>query len=103
MTKTEKGTKYDAGKLSWYPMPLEILKPLVDVFLAGEKKYATFNCLKPFDQADRRFYDGIMRHLEACQLDPLSIDEETGCYHAAQIAFNTLMRLYHCKKEKEKC
>ena len=96
---SEEGLKFDEGKQPYYAMPLEVLKPLADVFAAGEKKYATFNCLKPFKDANRRFYDGQMRHTEQCQLDPLAKDEETGCYHAAQVAFNTLMRLYHARKE----
>lgn len=99
MPELNQGAKYDTGKQEWYAMPLEILEPLADVYAAGEKKYATFNCLKPFDQADRRFWNATMRHLKDCQIDPLSIDEETGCYHAAQAAFNILMRLHHCKKE----
>jgi len=82
-------------------MPLEILEPLADVFRAGEKKYETFNCLKPFDDPARRFYDAMMRHMEAQQIDPLAKDPDTGCYHAAQIAFNALMRLYHCRKLQE--
>jgi hypothetical protein len=41
-----------------------------------------------------------MRHLEACQLNPLAKDKETGCYHAAQAAFSILMRLYHYRKEQ---
>jgi hypothetical protein len=96
-----KGRKDDNGKQGWYPMPLVILTPLADVFLVGEKKYATFNCLNPFDDYDRRFWDATMRHLEACQLDPLARDEETGCYHAAQVAFNILLRLHNARKEKE--
>jgi hypothetical protein len=97
--KSEVGWKNDEGKQGWYPLPLVILKPLADVFVAGEKKYATFNCLQPFDDSDRRFWDATMRHLEECQLDPLSIDEETGCYHAAQVAFNTLLRLHNALRE----
>ena len=91
------GLKDDHGKQAWYAMPLSILKPLADVFAAGEKKYATFNCLQPFDDPDRRFWDATMRHLEACQLDPLAKDEETGCYHAAQACFNLLMRIYNAE------
>ena len=36
------------------------------------------------------------------QLEALerALDEETGCYHAAQVAFNTLMRLYHARKQQ---
>lgn len=93
-----KGLKYDAGKQPWFAMPLVILKPLADVFAAGERKYDTFNCLNPFDDPERRFWDAAMRHMEACQLNPLARDAETGCYHAAQVAFSVLMRLYHCKR-----
>lgn len=96
--KTNKGMKNDTGKQSWFPMPLELLVPLADVFLAGEKKYALFNCLKPFELPERRFWDATMRHLQACQIDPLAKDPETGCYHAAQVAFSMLMRIKHCQK-----
>jgi hypothetical protein len=78
-------------------MPLEVIELLAEVFAAGEKKYATFNCLNKFDDSDRRFYDASMRHLKYCQMDPLSIDPETGCYHGVQVAWNMLMRTYHAK------
>jgi hypothetical protein len=91
------GLKHDQGKQPWYAMPLTVLKPLADVFRAGEVKYKTFNCLNPFNDSDRRFWDATMRHLEACQIDPLAIDEETGCYHGAQAAFNILLRVHNAK------
>ena len=94
----DKGIKLDQGKRQWYAMPLEILEILADVFAAGEKKYATFNCLDSFDDGDRRFYDAAMRHLKECQRDPLAIDPETGCYHGAQAAWNLLLRTYHAEK-----
>ena len=103
-----KGLKHDTGKQPWYAMPLEVLKPLADVFTAGELKYSTFNCLQPFEDPNRRFYDGQMRHTEECQLDPLAIDQElkekygVEVYHQAQVAFNALMRLYHARKEATK-
>ena len=88
------GEKRDEGKQEFYAMPLTVLKPLADVFHAGEQKYETFNCLKPFEDSDRRFYNSLMRHLVACQIDPLAKDEETGCYHLAQVAFSALLRLH---------
>ena len=99
---SEKGLKFDIGKQPWKAMPLVVLEPLADVFEAGRRKYAEYNCLNPFDDSDRRFFDGQMRHTVECQLDPLAIDTETGCYHAAQVAFNTLMRLYHARKEEKR-
>ena len=101
------GLKHDQGKQPWYGMPLEVLEPLADVFAAGEKKYATFNCLRPFRDPSRRFYDGMMRHVSASQIDPLAIDEDlkekhgVEVYHLAQVAFNALLRLYHAKREAE--
>jgi len=101
MTKDVKGQKWDSGKRKWFSMPLVLLEPLADVFEAGViKGYPRFNCLQPFDDSERRFWDATMRHLEACQIDPLAIDEETSCYHAAQAAFNILLRLYNAKREK---
>lgn len=97
----EEGLKNDTDKLDWHALPLEILEPLVEAFVAGTKKYERFNCLSPFKDPDKRFFSAQMRHTVACQLDPLARDDDTGCYHAAQIAFNTLMRLYHCRKEAE--
>jgi hypothetical protein len=104
---TNEGLKHDQGKQPWYAMPLEVLQPLADVFAAGERKYSTFNCLQPFADPQRRFYDGQMRHAEACQLDPLAVDQEllekygVKVYHQAQVAFNALMRLHHAIKEQE--
>ena len=92
------GKKDDAGKQRWYAMPLCVLKDLADVFNAGKVKYGIFNCLQEFDNHKERFWDALMRHLEECQIDPLSKDPETGCYHAACVAFNALMYLYHCKR-----
>ena len=93
------GLKHDSGKQKYHAMPLCVLGPLADTFTAGVKKYEKFNCLKPFSDSDSRFWDGTMRHLAQCQLDPLAKDAETGCYHAAQAAFNILLRLYHARLE----
>ena len=97
----EKGLKHDSGKQPWFALPLEILEPLADLFAAGEHKYGTFNCLNPFDEPDRRFWDAAMRHMTACQMNPLAKDPETGCYHAAAVAFSMLMRIHHSKYEAD--
>lgn len=100
--KPLRGAKNDQqeGKQRWHAMPLVMLHPLADAYNAGLKKYWRFSCLEKFDDPDWRFWDATMRHLEACQVDPLAKDEETGCYHAACACFNMLMRLYHCRKEQ---
>lgn len=104
---SNEGLKFDTGKQPWYAMPLEVLELLADVYAAGEKKYETFNCLKPFEDSDRRFFDGAMRHMKECQIDPLAIDKEllekygVEVYAGAQVAFNMLMRTYHAKKSQK--
>ena len=93
------GSKRDEGKQEYYAMPLVLLKPLADVFHAGELEYKLFNCLNPFKDSDRRFWNATMRHLEACQIDPLAVDQEIKdkygleVYHSAQVAFNMLLRI----------
>ena len=91
------GLKLDKGKQVYHSMPLVVLDPLADVYEAGRHKYEEFNCLKQFEDGDRRFWNAMMRHLKECQIDPLARDEETGCYHAAQACFNMLHRLYNAR------
>lgn len=102
------GQKFDEGKQDWFLLPLELIQPLADVMIIGEKKgYGNFSCLLPYKEANRRFYNGGMRHKVASQLDPLAINKEYDqngnyigeCYHLACDAFNSLMRLYHARKE----
>jgi len=94
------GQKFDGEKQKWHALPLVLLEPLADLMEAGARKYEKFNCLEDFANPDERFWNANMRHAEQCQLDPLAIDEETGCYHEACRAFSSLMRLYHCKKQQ---
>jgi hypothetical protein len=98
-SKNAAGKKADTGKQRWYAMPLSLLTDLSDAFNFGEREYGLFNCLQPFDDPRARFWNAMMRHLEACQVDPLAKDSRSGCYHAACAAFNVLMYLYHSKRE----
>ena len=106
LKKKNTGAKDDHGKQSWYPIPLALVKLLAPAFIVGVKKYHLFSCVERFDNPNERFYDAQMRHTEACQIDPLAIDKESlekygvEVYHSTQVAFNALMRLYHCLKEK---
>jgi hypothetical protein len=97
----KKGLKSDEGKQGWFALPLVVLQPLLDVFNAGVGHYGLHNCLNPFDNASERFYDAQMRHVAECQLEPMAIDPQDGCYHEAKVAFNALMRLYHCKNQQK--
>jgi len=96
---SDPGIKHDQGKLDWSVIPLEILEPLVAVFMAGEKKYGYLNCMKKFEDGDRRLFAAAMRHAVECQHEPLAKDGDTGCFHEAQAAWNHLMRLFHAQQE----
>lgn len=95
------GLKFDNDKLDWHSFPLETLEGLIRVAMAGCSKYKRFNCLNQFENGDQRFFSAAMRHAVACQIDPLAIDEETGCYHGYQSAWNLIMRTYHAEKNQQ--
>ena len=108
-TAVIKGEKHDEGKMDWFLLPLELLEPLAEVMLIGEKKgYGNFSCLGSYENYNRRFYNSAMRHLKSAQRDPLAINHEVDehgnhvgdCYHLACEAFSALMRLYHARKEQ---
>lgn len=91
------GLKHDEGKLDWHALPLELVELLVPVAVNGANKYGRHSILQPIEEAGPRHYSATMRHLSACQLDPLAIDPESGCYHAAHAAYDLLARLYQCE------
>jgi hypothetical protein len=100
--RDDEGLKFDIGKKSFHAMPLNVLEGLADVFNAGVSKgYPKFNCLKPFDNSNVRFYDAAMRHIIASQIDPLAVDEETGCRHGYMAAWNLIFRTYHAEQESK--
>ena len=94
------GLKHDEGKLDWHALPLELVELLVPVALNGASKYGRHRILQPIEDAGPRHYSATMRHLSACQLNPLAIDPESGCYHAAHAAYDLLARLYQCRLDE---
>lgn len=100
--RDDTGLKLDQGKLDWHAFPFVCLEGLIKVAMAGCKKYARFNCLKPFDEGDSRFFSAAIRHTVECQIDPLAVDDETGCYHGYQAAWNLIMRTYHAEQRRKK-
>ena len=97
--QVESAQKWDDGKLDWHAFPMEVMAGIIKVAEAGiVKGYERFNCLLPFQNGDQRLFSAAMRHTVACQLDPLAVDEETGCRHGYQAAWNILMRTYHAER-----
>lgn len=96
------GLKYDNGKRQWSLLERELIEPLIEVFEAGVKKYGRDNWKKGFEDRENRFFDAMQRHAWAAKGKPLAIDEETGCYHKAQVAWNALVDLwYEIQEAKE--
>ena len=90
------GLKHDEGKLDWHALPLELVELLVPVAVNGANKYGRHSILQTIEDAGPRHYSATMRHLSACQLDPLAIDPESGCYHAVHAAYDLLALVYQC-------
>ncbi len=91
---SESGVKYDGNKvpvargaLHYFPLALTAVARVSTV---GARKYA-WDGWRTVPDGARRYTDALVRHLIAEAESP--IDEETGCLHAAQVAWNALARL----------
>ena len=94
-TKDSRGLKYDDGKLRWDLLPLEDIEEVVKVYTAGAKKYAP-NSWQNVPDGYNRYKAAMFRHLvEFEKGNP--IDEETGCLHIAQVAWNAIAMLHFYK------
>ena len=97
------GKKNDGQKLDWSLVPLEFVEDLCPVFTHGERIYDYENWKKDFGpNFERRFIAALKRHLrEVEKHGPLAINEQdSGVYHLAQIAWNSLCLLYHAKAKQ---
>ncbi len=88
------------GKLMWELLPMEEIEDIVKVYTAGANKYGP-NKWQWLDDYDNRYYAALLRHLVEYRKGNL-IDEETGCYHLAQVAWNAIALLWHTKNLKKK-
>jgi hypothetical protein len=108
------GERKNSGKLRWRNFPLFLIRPVVEVADAAEKrpdnpkgKYETFNFLKGLSALDTM--DSLMRHadkfMDPTQSDYDEVDDNgkpgTGKHHLALIAWNALVLLYHVTTRPE--
>lgn len=100
---SEKGDRYNNGKIRWRNFPMFLMEPLVEVGAAAEKrpdnpkgKYDTFNFLKGMYVND--CLDSAKRHLMKAE-SPYheDLDEETRLHHLAHAAWNCLVALHNIK------
>lgn len=98
----EKGKKNDFqdSKLRWDLLPLEEIEDIVKVYTAGSKKYSD-NSWQNLENGYQRYKAAMLRHLLEYEKGN-KIDEETGCMHLAQCAWNCIAMLYLDKHGKGK-
>lgn len=87
------------NKLRWDLLPLEELEDIVKVYTEGAKKYAD-NSWQLLTDGYARYKAALFRHLVLFEKGE-EMDNETGCRHLAQVAWNAIAMLYHSKHKKE--
>lgn len=96
---SEKGVKYDNGKLPMSLLPFESLEEISKVLDYGAKKYIE-NGWQTVPNAIKRYEDAILRHFSAYKRGELK-DEESGLTHISHMACNALFLVwFELNKEK---
>lgn len=78
-------------KIRWELIPLDIMNEIAKVYTVGAEKYED-NSWKKLSNGYERYKGALLRHLAANDVSP--IDEETDCYHLAQVAWNAMSMLW---------
>lgn len=85
-------------KLRWDLLPLEEIEDIVRVYHAGAKKYGP-NRWQGLEDGYNRYKAAMLRHLMEYEKGN-EIDEDTGCLHLAQVAWNAISMLYLSKRKQ---
>ena len=85
-------------KLRWDLLPLKEIEKIVKVYTAGSEKYGE-NTWQNLPNGYDRYKSALFRHLLEYEKGN-EIDEETGCEHLAQVAWNAIAML-HCAPKWE--
>ena len=96
---SEKGLKFDTGKLQYSLIPPETLSALAEVLTFGARKYAPNNWLLVQD-GETRYLDAAFRHLEAFRKGETH-DPESGLHHLAHLLTNVAFLHYLHTKTKD--
>ena len=80
-------------------LPWPELEEIAKVYTAGAKKYGP-NKWQNLPDGYQRYKGAMLRHLTEVEKGN-EIDQETGCMHMAQVAWNAIAML-HCKMEEMK-
>ncbi len=88
-----KNDKLD-DKTRWELIPLDCLEDIARVYTEGAKKYGDNNW-QNLENGYERYKGALLRHLYAAESE--TFDEETGCRHLAQVAWNAIALLWISK------
>lgn len=86
------------GKLMWELLPLQDIEDIVKVYTEGATKYGP-NRWQNLENGYDRYKAAMFRHLLEYEKGN-EYDDETGCRHLAQVAWNAIALLHISKKPK---
>ena len=89
---SEKGMKFDSGKLLYSLIPPETSKALAEVLSFGAQKYAPNNWAL-VENGKQRYLDALYRHLQAYRFGE-TVDPESGLHHLAHALTNVAFLHY---------
>lgn len=95
--KSRKNDRKD-GKVMMELLPWPELEKIAEVYTAGAKKYGPHNW-ENLPDGYERYKGAMLRHLTEMEKGN-DIDPDTGCMHAAQVAWNAIAML-HFKMNKK--
>ena len=84
-------------KLRWDLLPLQEIEDIVKAYTVGADKYGENNW-KYLENGYNRYKAAMFRHLLEYEKGT-EFDEETGCRHLAQVAWNAIAMLYLSKQK----
>ena len=87
-------------KLRWDLLPLQEIEDIVKAYTVGADKYGENNW-KYLENGYNRYKAAMFRHLLEYEKGT-EFDEETGCRHLAQVAWNAISMLYLSKRKEIK-
>lgn len=91
---------FQDGKLRWDLLPLEEVEDIVKVYTAGAKKYSD-NSWQNLENGYQRYKAALLRHLLEYEKGN-KVDDDTGCHHLSQVAWNAIALLWLDKHGKGK-
>jgi hypothetical protein len=97
MQKEGKKNDKKDDKTRWELMPLDCLEDIARVYTEGAKKYGE-NTWQYLDNGYQRYKGALLRHLYRSENE--TFDEETGCRHLAQVAWNAIALLWLSKAKE---